>query len=79
MEDNGKGIRFCVFLHKIEWLKMVLTILNLNQFNRNNDLPKFFVHTNNGCFGSGTSLLWIMGESAGEGLWLLVLVVTGGR
>ena len=28
-------------------------------------------------FGSGTSLLWIMGESAGEGLWLLALV-TGG-
>ena len=25
-------------------------------------------------FGSRTSLLWIMGESAGEALWLLVLV-----
>ena len=29
-------------------------------------------------FGSGTSRLWIMGESAAEGLWLLALV-TGGR
>ena len=28
-------------------------------------------------FGSSTNLLWIMGESAGEGLWLLALV-TGG-
>ena len=27
-----------------------------------------------GFFGSGTSLLWTIGESAGEGLWLLALV-----
>ena len=33
---------------------------------------------NDGFFGSGTSLLWIIGESAGEGLWLLA-IVTGGR
>ena len=33
---------------------------------------------NLGFLGSGTKLLWIMGESAGEGLWLLMLV-TGWR
>ena len=36
----------------------------------------FFVHDY--FFLSGTSLLWIMGESLGEGLWLLTLV-TGRR
>ena len=28
-------------------------------------------------FLSGTSLLWMMGESAGEGMWLLALVTDG--
>ena len=41
-------------------------------------LTMFFAMINEGFVGSGTSLLWIMGESAGEGLWLLALV-TGGR
>ena len=64
---------------------MVLRILNIedDQFawsvqnlRRFNDffcpwLIRFF-------FGSGTSLLWKMGESAGEGLWLLAML-TGGR
>ena len=27
--NNGQSIRFVVFLHKIEWIVMVLTILNL--------------------------------------------------
>ena len=40
-------------------------------------LMMFLFMINYGFFGSGTSLLWIMGESAGEGLWLLALL-TGG-
>ena len=35
-------------------------------------LTTFFVHE------LGTSILWIMGESEGDGLWLLA-IVTGGR
>ena len=27
--DNGQSLRFFVFLHKIEWVSMVLRILNL--------------------------------------------------
>ena len=41
-------------------------------------LTLFLSTINKGFFGSGTSLQWIMGESAGEGPWLLALV-TGGR
>ena len=40
------------------------------------DFNDFLVHDY--FFGSGSNLLWIMGELAGEGLWLLALV-TGGR
>ena len=64
---------------------MVLKILNLEGHPNcmiGSKLRQFFgcflSMINYGFFGSRTSILWIMGESAGEGLWLLPLV-TGGR
>ena len=59
--DNRPKLRFFVFLHKIEWVNMVLRILNLEGHQ-------------NCMIGSKVT----MGESAGEGVWLLVLV-TGGK
>ena len=83
--DYGQIVRFFFFFkYKIEWVNMVLRILNLEGHdycmigsNVAKSLTMFFVHDELGFFGSGTSLLWIMGESAGERLWLLALV-TGG-
>ena len=38
-------------------------------FKSYDDSNAFLSMINYGFFGSGTSLRWIMGESAGEGLW----------
>ena len=65
---------------------MVLRILNLEGHQNymigskvTKHLTTFVVHDQLGFFFiSGTSLLWIMGQSAREGPWLLPLV-TGGR
>ena len=83
--NNGRSIRFFVFLHQIDWVDMVLKILNLEGLQNcmiyskhKTFLTKFFVNDCKGFFGSGTILLWILGESAGKGLLLLALV-TGGR
>ena len=40
----------------------------LDRFKIYDDLYDFFVHDYLDFFGSGTSLLWIMGESTAEGL-----------
>ena len=73
------GFFVFVFFHKIEWVDMIQRILNLDWHQSCMLVSKvlrisimFFF---NDCF---TSLLWIIGESAEQGLCLLVLV-TGGR
>ena len=50
-----------------------------DRFKRYNDFNDVFLSMiNKGFFGSVSSQLWIMGDSGGEGRWLLALV-TGGR
>ena len=63
---------------------MVLRILyperntKLHDWFKSNNNFNNFVHAYLRLLGPGISLLWIMGESGREGLWLLALV-TGGR
>ena len=82
--NYGQMIIF-FFFYKIEWVNVVPRILNLEGHQNcmigskvKTILTLFFVHDWLGLFGSETSLLWIIGESAGEGLLLLPLV-TGGK
>ena len=83
--NNSQSIRFVVFLQTIEWIGMVVRILNLKGHKHcmidlkvTTILMTFLFMINSDFFGSGSSLLWMMGESAGECLWLLALV-TGGK
>ena len=83
--NDGRSIWFFVFLHQIDWVDMVLIILNLEGLQNcmtcskiKTCLTKFLLMIDKGFFGSETILLWILGESAGEGLLLLALV-KGGR
>ena len=83
--DNGQSISFFVFCHKIELVNTILRILNLEGLQNcmicskvTMILTTFLVHDKLGLLKSGTSLLWAMGKSTREGLWLLGLV-TGGR
>ena len=40
--DNGQSIRLFIFLHKIEWVCMVLRILNLDGRQNGNDFNNVF-------------------------------------
>ena len=40
--DNGQSIRLFIFLHKIEWVCMVLRILNLDGCQNGNDFNNVF-------------------------------------
>ena len=57
---------------------MILNLEGHNSFTINSKvttiLIKFFFNEKFGFFGSGTSQLWIMGESAGEDVWIMALV-----
>ena len=81
---NGQVIKFFVFLHKLESVCLVFRILTQEGHQKGiigskvtMTLTIFLSLIIKGFFGFGTRLLWIMGQSAGEGLWLLALV-TGG-
>ena len=82
--DNGQSIIFFVLLHKKERKNLVLIIQNLEEHQNymigskvTTILTVFLSMINKNFFGSGSILLWIMGQSAGKGLLLLALV-TGG-
>ena len=75
----AKVLGFFVFLHKTEWVCMVLRIQNLWSVQK---VQRFYVVFCSWLISlfylSQTNLLWLMGELTGEGFWLLALM-TGVR